>query len=111
MEIHKAEENGVVVLSPDAAVFDAASDQLFEALRECLDRGQARLVVDLASVAFLDSQALEALVDARAAVRAMGGDLVLCRPTSACKDILKVTRLDAQFEVFEDRSGAIRSFE
>lgn len=110
MEVNKTTENDVVVLSPDAAIIDEAAHDLHTALQECVQSGALRIVVDLANVPFMDSRALEVLVDTHAELLRVNGDVKLARPTATCVDILKATRLDARLQVHEDRAGAVRSF-
>ncbi len=110
MRINKSTENDVTILSPDAAIIDEATHALHTALQECVQGGELRIVVDLASVPFMDSRALEVLVDTHAELRHIDGAVKLARPTTTCLDILKATRLDARLQVHQDRAGAVRSF-
>ena len=110
MEISKTTENDVVILNPDAAIIDEATHDLHTALQECVQGGELRIVVDLASVPFMDSRALEVLIDTHAELHRVGGEVKLARPTATCLDILKATRLDTRLQVHEDRASAARSF-
>jgi anti-anti-sigma factor len=72
-------------------------------LRDCLaslvSEGTARIVVDLADVAFIDSTAMGVLVGALKRLRAVGGELVLKDPPPPVVRVMKLTGLDAVFTV------------
>ena len=111
MELRRTVENGVVVLSPNAALFDDAVDGFGSAVTQCVQAGEQKLLIDLGDVAFMDSRALEILMAAQDQLRSMGGDLKICRPSLTCRDILKVTRLARRFDVHADRATVLRSFQ
>ncbi len=67
--------------------------QLTDALQELASAGNARIVVDLSEVAFLDSSALGALVTANRAINEQGGTLALASPQPHVDKVFTITRL------------------
>ena len=77
---------------------------------DVLGRGQPRLVIDLERVPLINSDGLEWLVELNERSRRRGGAVKLSSPTPLCRDILTITGLDVQFEIFPELIGAVRSF-
>lgn len=77
---------------------------------EVLKAGQPRLVLDLSLIPFMDSTGLEWLLDLRDRCRLRGGAFKLAAPNSLCRDVLRITGLDHQFEIFDEPMKAVGSF-
>ncbi|MEU1040661.1 STAS domain-containing protein [Streptomyces sp. NPDC005551] len=56
-----------------------------------VSRGSRHLLLDLAAVSFMDSSGINAIVQARAEARAVGGSVRLISPTPAVRRILDLT--------------------
>ncbi len=81
-----------------------------EILKECEQHGQTRIVVDLSQVPLIDSSGLELLLDLRERCLKRGGLVKLANPNHLCGDILRITGVEQQFEIFEDSVSAVGSF-
>lgn len=81
--------------------------QLFD---ECISEGQPRIIFDLTHVPLIDSCGLELLLDVHDRCMQRGGLLQLVAPNALCQDILSVTDIASQFEVFGDIVEAAGSF-
>jgi anti-sigma B factor antagonist len=96
----------VVTLRGEIDAFTAPS--LREDLRHLVeDVGALAVVVDLASVTFLDSSALGALVGVLRRLRERGGRLRIVQPHTAAARIFELTGLDAVLELYPDREAAL----
>ncbi len=85
----------------------AELDGLFEAR---LSHGQPHVVLDMQSVAVIDSAGLELLLNAQEKYQRRGGALKLANPGTLCREVLHVTGVEARFEIFPDTGSAVRSF-
>lgn len=92
-------------------VLDVAGDldlstarTLRDACLTLIRNGHRNLVLDLESVAFIDSFALDVLVGALNRARALGGDLRLICNQGHIHRILAVTGLDKLFVVYPSRA-------
>lgn len=85
-----------------APAFTAAIDDL------CSQK-QTAVVLDCKKTAFMDSVALEHLIDTHNKLRALGGGLKIVNLNSVCRDILVVTRLINVLNVYSDIPDALRS--
>jgi len=82
-----------------------------EVLRDLLARGRKKIVLDLADVDYIDSAGLGALVSAFTSVRNEGGDLKLIYLTKKVQDLLQMTKLYTVFDIFDNETAAIKSFD
>lgn len=82
-----------------------------EVLRDLLARGRKKIVLDLADVDYIDSAGLGALVSAFTSVRNEGGDLKLVYLTKKVQDLLQMTKLYTVFDIFDNETAAIKSFD
>ncbi|MBI3866020.1 MAG: STAS domain-containing protein [Planctomycetia bacterium] len=84
--------------------------QFGQVLEECCRQGQPRIVVDLEHVPLIDSAGLETLLDFRDQMQERGGALKVAGPSALCREILSVTGLADQIEIFRDAQSAVASF-
>lgn len=96
----------VVVVRPEGRLNMVAAPQLREQLRELVDSGSARVVVDLAATEFIDSSGLGALVSGLKAARQAGGDLRLASPTAQVRSVLSLTSLDRVLRTYDSADAA-----
>jgi anti-sigma B factor antagonist len=103
------EERGEIGILTIAGSVDAGphADAFRVVVQEVLDRGFARLVLDLEAVHFLDSAGLGEIVAARRRCRERGGSLVLARPRGKPRDLISLTRVDELVPVLDDLDAAI----
>lgn len=87
------------------------TEQLRNKVKQLAESGQARIIIDLGEVDYVDSGGLGALVGCSTAVRKSGGELKLLRLTKRLRDLLQITRLSTLFEVHDAVEQAVRSFE
>ena len=85
--------------------FDQAVD------RQLRDQEVVDLVLNLETVPFVDSAALERLLDLHERLAKALGRLRLAKPDENVRDILRITRLDATLEVVADVQEALRSIQ
>jgi anti-sigma B factor antagonist len=82
------------VVTPDGMLNMASAPELRRAIEEAIVDGPARVVVDLASVPFIDSSGLGALIGCLKAARDRGGDLRIASPGAQVSMVLKLSNLD-----------------
>ena len=76
-----------------------SAPRLEQTIRELIDGGVRRLVVDLSSVRFMDSTGLRVLMSSYKRLEEVGGSLVLGRPSEAVRRVLDVSGLNSHFTV------------
>lgn len=110
MKISQQTVGTVDVLGPSEALVDDAAEQFMGALRSSLGSRNPRVVVDMKDVGYMDSTAMEGLVNVSDELRTRSAQLKLCGVTPTCREILELAGLNDRFQFFEDVDGAVRSF-
>lgn len=96
-------ECSVPLIRENTSVFRACWERLFAS-------GQPKIVLDMRGIPLIDSAGLEALLDLKDRCEEVGGSTVLARPTPLCQDILRVTGLNREFQIYSDYVQALGSF-
>jgi anti-sigma B factor antagonist len=79
-------------------------------VRELIERGHRKILLNLADVDYIDSSGIGELVSAYTAVRSASGEMKLLQLTRRVHDILQITRLVTVFDVQAEEDVAVRSF-
>jgi anti-sigma B factor antagonist len=80
-------------------------------IRQLLDAGQKRLILDLGEITYIDSVGLSTLVASLTSVRKQGGDLKLVRLPQGVHQLLQIARLVTVFEIHNSRESALQAFD
>jgi anti-anti-sigma factor len=99
-------EDGVVRLAPEGRL-DTFTVPAFEAaLNEHLDASHIRLIIDLASVTYVSSSGLRALLSARRRARVLGGDVALCNMPPRVREIFEMVGFISLFGIYASTAEA-----
>jgi anti-sigma B factor antagonist len=82
---------------------------LREIVRELLDKGNKKIVLDLDEVQYVDSSGIGELVKTHTTVRNQGGQLRLINLNKRVNDLLQMTRLSSVFDIERDEASALAS--
>ena len=83
---------------------------LRDLVRDLLNKGSKRILLNLGDVTYIDSSGIGELVSAFTTVRNGGGDLNLLNLTKKVHDLLQITKLYTVFDIKDDEAAAIASF-
>ena len=87
------------------------SATLRKLVRDLVDNGRRKILLNLADVDYIDSSGIGELVGAYTTVRGASGELKLVYLTKRVRDIIQITRLFTVFDVQPDEASAVRSFQ
>jgi anti-sigma B factor antagonist len=105
------ESGGVIIIDLDGRItLGDGSALLRELIREQINKGHTRLVLNLAGISYLDSTGLGELVSGYRFVKSAGGELKLLNLNKKVSDLLQVTKLYTVFDIHNDESQALASF-
>ncbi len=100
----------IAVVTPQGRL-DAAGAPLLETeLKQHIDVGEVRLIVNLEATRYISSNGLRALLAAQKQAKARGGELKLCCLSPRLVEIFEMSGFDKVFEVFASREQAEKSF-
>jgi anti-sigma B factor antagonist len=81
------------------------------AVRDVLESGAKKLILNLADINYIDSSGVGELVSSYTTTVNRGGKLKLLRLTHKLRELLTITKLLTVFEIFEDEKTALASFD
>ena len=111
LEITRREKEGVRILALKGRLTAGDEvEQLRRAIREEIEAGNTKLILDLAGVDYIDSTGLGTLVVCYTRVKRAGGALKLLNVNRREIQLLVLTKLTTVFELFDDEQDAVNSF-
>ncbi len=105
---HTLEGVDIVALPERLMMADAAGARA--SLKEIIDHGSGKLILDLKATSVMDSSGLAVLVSALQAARKRQGDVYLCGMSDTVRALFELTRLQTVFQIFDDETVALRAF-
>ena len=95
----------------DVIEIEARSPTLEEVVESQLDKGRARLILDLTHVKHVDSSDLAQILAAFKQATEAKGELVIANPNTRIREILRITRLEEVLPLYESAEAAVDHFE
>ncbi|MGB7845145.1 MAG: STAS domain-containing protein [Candidatus Acidiferrum sp.] len=83
---------------------------LRKTIRDLVEDGQTKILLNLGDVNYIDSSGIGELVSGFTAVRNRSGELKLLNLTKKVHDLLQITKLFTVFDVFTDEPTAVDSY-
>jgi anti-sigma B factor antagonist len=102
-EVSVIDFSGKITLGEGSAI-------LRKMVKELVEQGQAKIILNLEDVDYIDSSGIGELVVAHTAVESAKGELKLLNLTRRVRDIVQITRLFTVFDIQTDEAVALRSF-
>jgi anti-sigma B factor antagonist len=87
------------------------SNRLLETTKNLLTQGERNLLLNLAEVSYLDSAGLGSVVQCYSSVLHSNGRLKLLKVPARILELLRTTKLQSRFEMFEDEATALESYD
>ncbi|HEY1678693.1 MAG TPA: STAS domain-containing protein [Candidatus Sulfotelmatobacter sp.] len=84
---------------------------LRKAIRNLVEDGKKKIILNLADVDYIDSSGVGELVGCYTTLRNAGGELKLLNLSQKVHDVLYVTKLYTVFDIKDDEFTAVKSFD
>jgi anti-sigma B factor antagonist len=110
MNILRSEREGCLVGQVDSKILDASTARAFKDAMKPLLIQDAKLVIDLSSVEFIDSSGLGALVSCLRQAHTTGGEIKLAGLKKPVRVLFELVRMHRVFEVFNNPDEAVTSY-
>jgi anti-sigma B factor antagonist len=105
------EAHGVIIIDLSGRItLGEGSALLREMIREHLQKGQIRIILNLSDVNYIDSSGIGELVSGFTTTKSRGGELKLLNLTRKVHDLIQITRLFTVFDIHSDEKTAASSF-
>jgi len=103
------EGTGIPVMKIAGEVDVYTADQLKTALNQVIVFGAKDLVIDMGEVSYIDSHGFGTLLEVTRILKSRGGSLNLASCSASIERLLRITKLDMTFGIFQNVGGAIES--
>jgi anti-sigma B factor antagonist len=84
---------------------------LREVISNLLEKGSKRILLNFLRVGYIDSSGIGELVRTHTTLLKHGGQVKMVNLNLKLQELLKLTRLDKVFDVYEDEARAVQSFD
>ena len=108
VSIEQEEGTTIVTLGGDSVT--AANAASLKAQLTPLFTPQARIVLDLQAIRFVDSAGIGVIMACIKSLKSMNGSMKLCQVTSPVIALFKLVKLDRLLDIHAGREEAVRSF-
>ncbi|MAE69358.1 MAG: anti-anti-sigma factor [Gemmatimonadetes bacterium] len=111
MKLKEHRREGVVVLVAKGRILGGSDTQLLEStIKELIDTGVRRVVLDLADVTLVNSSGLGSIISSHSSLRKAGGDLKLLNVSNKIESLLIITKLVTVFDSYRSEDEAVAAF-
>ncbi len=111
MKIKTYEKYSALIIELKGNVMGGPEAQEFhDLLHKSIEEGKKNVVVDLASVKFMNSSGLGMLISGYTTIKNGNGSLKLANATEKINSLLVITKLITIFEHYESVDAAVKSF-
>lgn len=109
MNINEQHYNDIDIVALSGRFVMADAPTVREHIKNVIDAGQGKLVIDLEQVSFIDSSACAVLISAFKAMQLKPGRLVLVT-SPVVQSLIELTRLHTVFEILPTQAAALKAF-
>ncbi|HEX4772659.1 MAG TPA: STAS domain-containing protein [Bryobacteraceae bacterium] len=112
LKINRRQVEGVNILELSGRITLGEGSQTFgDAVRDLLERGENRILINMGDVSYIDSSGIGELFRAVGRGWNSGSPLRFVNLTKKVRDLLQMTKIYTVIEVFEDERAALLSFQ
>lgn len=104
-----SEAGGLKILNADGEIDVYTAPQFKEAVNSIIAAGQKHLIINMAGVSYMDSSGFATLLSATRRLRPQGGTVNLVKCAGAIDRILKITRLNTIFGIYDSVDDAVQA--
>ncbi len=110
MKVQRQDYNQISVLGIQGDIDTDSVTVLEDTIRALINESRTGIVLDMNEVSFIDSQGLERLLWVRDYCQENSCQLRLAGLDENCSKILEITRLNDEFDSYQELSMAVKSF-
>jgi len=110
MRIRTQDYNNVTVVELQGELDGDFAQMLKNTINDIISMDKTGIVLDMSCVSFIDSQGLEQLLWARDYCNENKRGMRLAGLDENCDKILEITRLESEFDHYDELSKAVKSF-
>lgn len=107
----KISNDDVEIIVLDGRIDQQGSEELENALQDCLEKKRFNICIDLINVKYICSSALGVLVAAKRRIKDSEGDIKLVIANDNLMRLFQTTMLDKVFEIYESQRECLPTFD
>lgn len=111
MELTREKVGDISVVSVQGEHLDASNTKDFKRDVTALVEPNAKVVMDLAQVTFVDSSGCGAILSFLRQLKSAGGDLKLCAVTKPVRSLFELVRMHRVFDIFNTKEEAVKAYQ
>jgi anti-sigma B factor antagonist len=112
LKLRTREVKGVMVIDLTGRVtMGEACAALRDEIRDAMNNGSRKILLNLAGVTYIDSAGLGELTAAYTSAKNRESQLKMLNLTKRVHDLMQITKLYTVFDVYDDESKALAAFE
>jgi len=103
MDFTTTEKNGITILHLSGKIMGGPeATEINEKINQLIDSDNKNIIIDLVSVDWMNSSGLGILIGAVTVLKNSNGCLCLINVSDRIKNLLKITKLDTVFNIYEN---------
>lgn len=110
MKIETLRKDGVTTLVVSGEVDAKEKQEVGNAVRDLLAKGETRIVFDFAKVTYMGSTGVGCLLAAQKDAAAKSGGVAIVSPPPTLKKMFQTLGLERAFPIYDTREAALKSF-
>lgn len=103
-------DDNILVISADGGLNHATAQQFVQDVERMVDSGLRKIIVDCKQLTYISSYGLGVLLQLHRRLKKHDGDVKICSVGGAMMKVMRVTRLDRVFDIYEDIDQAEAAF-
>ena len=107
----KETEKGILVIEVSGRLDNETNQYFFDCVKDAIEAGSNKIVIDLAGLGYVSSIGLSALVRARSRAAKAGGKIFLANIENQVLEVLRLVHFDKIFNIYESEAEAIAAME
>jgi anti-sigma B factor antagonist len=111
LKITKRQVGGVTLLDLSGRITLGDSEILRKTVRDLVDAGHKRLVLNMEDISYIDSSGVGDLVSAYTTIRNRGGKIAMMCLQKKPRDQMQITKLLTIFDIYDSEANALTAFE
>ncbi len=110
LDFNVSQSDPVTLIEASGRIDSSNANLLGDALSGVIDEGHTQLVLDLSAVGYMSSAGLREIVSALKKLRRASGDLRIAQPSPRVVEVIEMSGLDSEIQVFASQAEAINSY-
>ena len=111
LDVKERQAGDVTILDMSGAVrIGQGSVALRDAVRELIDGGKKKILLNLGGINYIDSSGIGELIANYTTISRQGGQLKLLNLTDKIQSLLVITKLLTVFDTYDNEADALNSF-